>query len=215
MTNRSREAARRVPAGDGMECASDGGITARWSMHQTLLALLAVVCVSMLVLQTRRGRVEDGASIYRSDAVAQARGVGLSVLERLSAYPYDGGEGASPTASSTDAYSPRGRFGVGGPQRGLEMADVFADAARDDLDDFDRVVGAVARQSVSDPGGGAPADVVFEVSISVDYAARDGGGDWVRVAAPSRREHHKLVTVVVDHESFPSPLRFGRVYAAP
>lgn len=184
-------------------------------MPQTFLALLAIVCVSLLVLQMGQGRVRDSTAIYRSDAIVQARGVAVSVLERLSAYPFDGGEGATPLGSGTNAYSPRGSFGTGGTAVGLDADALLASPSRDDLDDFDGVAGAVARQSVTDAETGATQEVTFEVSITVDYAARDGAGHWRPVTDPSIRTHYKLATVFIDHETFPGPLRFGRIYAAP
>lgn len=184
-------------------------------MPQTLLALLALVGVSLMVLQTGQHRKQKASDIYVDSAISQASGVGLSVLERLSGYPYDGREGGTPLGSGVERFSPRGSFGVGGATVGADLDALFSASSRDDLDDFDGIVDAVARQSVTNPETGAVEEVLFDVSITVDYVARDAAGDWQRVTDFSIREDHKLVTVSVDYEAFPVPLTFGRIYAAP
>lgn len=83
-------------------------------MPQTLLALLALVGVSLMVLQTGQQRMQKASDIYIDSAISQASGVGLSVLERLSGYPFDGGEGGTPSGSDVERFSPRGSFGGGG-----------------------------------------------------------------------------------------------------
>ena len=179
-------------------------------MPQTVLALLALVVVTLLTQQTLLGTAADAADSHESESLVQARGVAVTVLERLAAYPYDGGEGGS--GPGTAAYSPPSRFGSGVSASGVSLDAVFAHTAYDDLDDFSGVAGAIASQPVTDPETGATTTLDFEVAISVRYAERDGSGDW---QPASSRTHHKLAEVRVTHPTLDAPLDFGRVYAAP
>lgn len=181
-------------------------------MPQTILALLAIVAATVLTLQVKGSAVQTLDDAYENDAYSQARGVAVSVLERLSAYPFDGGEGGG-VGSDTTAYSRRQHFGTGSTTTGVPLNDLFASGSFDDLDDFHGVSGAVASRSVGNPTTGGTETLDYDVSIVVTYAKRDPSGDWISVLAP--RAHHKMAFVRVDHYTMDTPLQFGRVYTAP
>lgn len=193
-------------------------------MTQTLLALAALVALTMLTLGQVRDRVRNDADAYQLDAVVAARGVGVEVLERLSGYPFDGGEGgvvsslvgaSGVTGSGTDAYSPQSRFGSDSVATGRMLDDLFANAGWDDLDDFDGVDGVVAPVRVTDPSTGAVRSRDFTVSVEVRYAEQEASGNWRAALSPLTRSHCKRAIVRVDAPSLSTPLTFGRVYAAP
>lgn len=184
-------------------------------MPQSMLALFAIFGISFLALQGSRDRIADLEETYRGDAEVQARGVGVEVLERLSAFPFDGGEGGSLEGTGTEMYSPVSAFGTSVATSGLPLGTLFNTPAIDDLDDFHGVRDAVARITVFDPVSASAQSLEIDVSISVAYVERDGAGDWGPVASPSTRTNYKRVVVTLDSPYFPTPARLGRIFVAP
>ena len=180
-------------------------------MPQTLLALFAVVAASVLAFQNSRTRIDDMTRTHRSDVEVQARGAALAVVERLRGYDFDGGEGASPGATGTDAYSPRKDFGTAVPTAGVLVDALFADPALDDLDDFDGIEGAVARQTLFDPASGEERALDLAVSVEVVYLQPSAGGDW-ETAPPGVRTAQKRAVVTVRHATLPLPIRLAQTY---
>lgn len=181
-------------------------------MQQTLLTLFAVVAAGLLMQQAMKANRADQASSFESETQVQARGVAVSILERLSGYPFDGGEGTTPGATGTNAFSPAASFGVGLPAVSLDA--LFASSAYDDIDDFDGLAGVSAAQAVTDPVTGATQSFEVSVNVSVDYVKHTPSTGWGSVNGATRTPH-KQVTVTVDHETLTTPVRFGRVYSAP
>lgn len=177
-------------------------------MPQTLLALLAVVGVTVLVQQGGRDRIDDAASTRRSEIEVQARGVATSVLERLSGVPFDGGEGGG-----TSAYSPSLSFGTGASAAGRLLDEVFADGTYDDLDDFHGVQSVVARHFVYDPASKETRPLDLSVDIEVSYVEQDDGG-WVPPESYVRTPFKRAI-VTVRASDLLAPVQLGRIYAAP
>ena len=183
-------------------------------MPQTLLALLALSAVSVLTLRNSHSRIQDMQRAHRADIEVQSRGVAVGVLERISGYPFDGGEGAPPSAAGVGGYSRPADFGADVAAAGRALDALFADAAYDDVDDFDGVADAVARQVLFDPASGEDRALDLAVDVEVVYVRPDAAGDWAP-APPPVRTPHKQATVSVRHPSLTAPVRLGRIYAAP
>ena len=186
-------------------------------MPQALLGLLALAALSMLVLQSSRDRVQDATSTHQLDAVVTARGVGVEVLERLTGYPFDGGEGGTASATGPLAYSPASRFGVSGPSSaGVPLDDAFADTRYDDLDDFHGVDGALAQVQIADPTSGASQTQDFAIAVEVEYVEPDPvTGGWGPVQVADTRTPYKRAIVTVDSPHLAVPLQYARLYVAP
>lgn len=184
-------------------------------MPQTLLALFAIIAASVLAFQNTRSRLDDMTRSHRGEITVQARGAAISILERLSGLDFDGGEGGDAASTGTGAYSPSASFGTAATASGRLMDDLFADPAFDDLDDFSGVQNAVSRDSLYDPSSDQTRSLDLSVAVQVEYVEQGATDDWVAVASASDRTHHKRATVTITHSTLSSPIRLGRIYAAP
>lgn len=158
----------------------------------------------------------DGDQMREMDIAVTSRGVGIEVLERLSAVPFDGGEGGTPGGVGPDAFSPLSSFGSDSSSIGRPTDDLFTNPGWTDLDDFDSVEGAISTVKIFSPASGALESLDFTVNIEVRYVDQDAiTGDWQPVTELTRRTSYKRALVTVDSPMLTAPLQIGRIYAGP
>ena len=156
-------------------------------MHQTLLALGALVLTMFFALSTQESAIHVEQAKTRSEIETLAGQAALNVLAHVAAQPFDAATVAGPVASAAEL-TPAAAFPTG-----------RAYAAAADVDDFHRM--ATYTYVTAD-------SLLFDVDAEVAYVDE--------TTAPSATPtFQKEVTVTVGHQLLRQPLSVSRVVTWP
>ncbi len=165
-------------------------------MQQTMMAILALVVVSMLVLSHQSRIVHGRVKVIQNEIAMIATGVAVDRLEEIGVLAFDQAT-RDTTATSVGALTPRGNFRF--------------DLMGDDIDDLDGVAIDTVRIVNGHP-------IRFGVMTNVFYAD-ESDPDKVAYGATTRTKFKKVVVKVISHEAtadmirLPDTIRVSRSFS--
>lgn len=139
-------------------------------MPQTLLALMAMMMMTLFAFNQQRNILMMREDVYMRDVDLRATGVAVDQLEAFSAFAFD-------AATVGDTITTAGAL--------TGLADLGEDGTTDDLDDFDGTTATATRETPFDT-------LAFSVTTSVAYVEEDDPD--VAAASPTK---YKKATVQV------------------